>query len=315
MRSSRRLDHVAVRAFTLIEVLVVIAVIALLIAILLPSLAKARAAARTAACAINFKSISQGYTMYAGDFKDRIWESGDYYAPLLRYRFWYAQPQNPNFPVAANNPAVMGPAFNYLSLVDRVFDCPEGKRQAKTTFTSNPNDARWNTPDGRLQKLLWEEFLSPRNLNFDYTMATSVSGAKMGNTIDTAWDNACLMRTGGAMRPLVINAAPSSFRRLPNLPIYFEEDTQWYNAPFPDGLFSNADQISTRHEKKGHLVTLGGEVILLDSPHGPDPSSQNDLGELTANDFYVSTRADRWYQLAPSWPATNRPFGWIDQPR
>jgi prepilin-type N-terminal cleavage/methylation domain-containing protein len=60
------------RGFTLIELLVVIAIIALLISLLLPALAAAREAARTLKCSTNMRSITQGFTSYANDFKSEL---------------------------------------------------------------------------------------------------------------------------------------------------------------------------------------------------------------------------------------------------
>jgi prepilin-type N-terminal cleavage/methylation domain-containing protein/prepilin-type processing-associated H-X9-DG protein len=58
-----------IKAFTLVELLVVIGIIAVLIAILLPALNKARQAARDAACLSNLRQIGMGIFMYANDNK------------------------------------------------------------------------------------------------------------------------------------------------------------------------------------------------------------------------------------------------------
>ena len=57
------------RAFTLIEVLVVVAIIALLVAILLPSLTKAREYSRNTICKSNMKQIMMGHMFYQAEHK------------------------------------------------------------------------------------------------------------------------------------------------------------------------------------------------------------------------------------------------------
>ncbi len=57
-----------VKAFTLVELLVVISIIALLIALLLPALARARILADRVGCASNLRSQGQGFFEYADEY-------------------------------------------------------------------------------------------------------------------------------------------------------------------------------------------------------------------------------------------------------
>jgi prepilin-type N-terminal cleavage/methylation domain-containing protein len=216
--------------FTLIELLVVIAIIALLISILIPALQQARETSRTVACSINMKSIGQGLALYALDFKDRIWEAGSggtINGRAQPIRFWYAQPRNQS--QSANNttnPVVLGPAFNYLSIVDKVFECPTNKRRARTTFTMSPTDPHWQDPQNQLQVVLLNQFLSTRSLNFDYTMATGVGGAKMGSFVQAGWNRPNPNWTAQTNRPASLTN-PTTMRNLRGVPIFIEEDVEW----------------------------------------------------------------------------------------
>lgn len=303
--------HGRQRGFTLIELLVVIAIIAMLVSILLPALSKAREAARTAACGVNCKSIGQGLAMYANDSRDRIWETG---SDTPTYRFWYAQPANPRFAVSANNPLVLGPAFNYLSYVDKVFECPTNKRRSPTRFVYNPSDPIWNTAAGHAQMLLWQTFLSDRVLNFDYTMLTGSNGARLSTQTEAAWDTACATRSATAYRPTSLTN-PTTLQRFIGIPVYLEEDSLWYNSQDSDGLNCNRDQLTPRHEKKGHVTFLGGEVQLMGLPRGGNPSIETDIGDFTANDIYMSKNRKTWFQNCQTWSGNASPYGWSDNPR
>jgi prepilin-type N-terminal cleavage/methylation domain-containing protein len=303
----------APRAFTLIELLVVIAIIATLITLLLPALKGAREAGRTAACLSNNKQIATGLQAYANDFKGQIWESGTN-TPALR--FWYAQPDNPNQAMSGSNPARVGPAFAYLTNVDRIFACPTNQRRNGARMSTSPTDPLWNSsPAMQLQIVLLNEFLTPRALNFDYTMVTGSSGARVDLQTQVAWDEGCrrLPTQGARPQPQQVN-----IRYLRSVPVFMEEDVQWWNGQGPDGMFSNWDQVTDRHGGRGHVVFANGDVEAWKTPQGPDRNSQNDTGQFTGNDLWArrgSGTGLAWLQIAPSWPATNRNYGWINSPR
>jgi len=124
----------SVRAFSLIEILVVVAIIALLVAILMPSFAKAREQTRAAICLSNLRSIGHGVAYYLQESNGilpaaQIYGVGGYQRLTSEYVV-----------LGAGIPEKKRALNRYLKEID-VFECPSDKgdpaRQKRNFFEAH----------------------------------------------------------------------------------------------------------------------------------------------------------------------------------
>lgn len=305
------------KGFTLIELLVVIAIIALLVSLLLPALGKARAIAHQTICQTNMRGIGQAASLYAAEYKQRIWIVGPHQQNGLGVRVapgaavpgsnpghvwpgnaWWARIESPDG--NSMNPRFDKPGFlfQYGGNAHKLASCPTNKRN-RTNYT---NDA-----DGTFI------FGSDMGVLFDYTMTHLLEGADVG-----------LKPVVGYLNPM---SSPPA-RRLPRamestlnpmargLPLFVEENTKFYNETYDDGLWGNVDQLQAAHDKRASMVFLDGSVDMFKPPTDNNNNVENLTMDFVANLLYFSVRggaSDTWYQVHND-PSTVK-YGWINNPR
>ena len=119
----------ALRAFTLIALLVVIAIIVLLVAMLLPALARARSQAKRIQCISNQKQLATTWVLYAADNNDQVAANGQNAFPDPTTKFWIQGYFYDQFQTT-NNSYIVDPRYalfaNYLKTT-RVYVCPSDR--------------------------------------------------------------------------------------------------------------------------------------------------------------------------------------------
>jgi type II secretory pathway pseudopilin PulG len=282
--------------------LVVIGVIAVLIGLLLPSLRKSRDTARTVKCLVNTKQMGQAAISYAMDFKEQIW-------PVLWRQTWPRGPQLPNLDPGGESIALWamintggnrkpGFLFQYVSDAHEIVNCPTNKRQRG---------------DGQVAWNLWGVDLG---VQFDYTMLDEVEGTRLSATTSFVYLPAGSSAVSNFTIPWV-----EGMTRMRGIPMFFEESTRWYNQSYRDGRFGNLDQLTTRHEKGGHLNYVDGSAELFKAPNDGDENRETPTKDWSARLLYAtnSPSSGRWYAVGDADgrvrpPGSDR-YGFCNQPQ
>jgi prepilin-type processing-associated H-X9-DG protein/prepilin-type N-terminal cleavage/methylation domain-containing protein len=130
----------SIKAFTLVEMLVVISVIGLVMAMMLPSLGRARGQAKAVVCASNVRQLGIAWTYYAGDYDGFAMPAAE-----EQRIYWWGRVLSDGIDHKAG---FLWPYLNSGLKESGVYECPEqrfGSYGLQGKPATEPDDSKWIT--------------------------------------------------------------------------------------------------------------------------------------------------------------------------
>ena len=159
------------KAFTLVELLVVVGIIAILVAILLPALGRARAQANQVTCASNMRQLYTAMQIYASTYNQYVMPSRTWRGSA-RENFWCGvNVMGPLYGVRLKSNASSAQVLAAVNRISKMLDCPSVDRPKSDstsvldftvdyTYNSNLGDDRSikTNPDFNATYVSWASF-------------------------------------------------------------------------------------------------------------------------------------------------------------
>jgi hypothetical protein len=168
-----------------------------------------------------------------------------------------------------------------------VLACPKNQRQG------NANSSRPVTDLFEYKDI---------GVDFDYCLVRGVQGARAYNSYSISYlDRKGGFGNGQARQSFTDDQFTPISARFDQLPIFIEESTFFFNADpiYTDGDWAVDDQLTQRHGKQGHILTIDGVARLI-SPGAGLSETARETADFSARDLYYRFRGggfDGWLQM------------------